>query len=153
MCFCPAVLFVRNVFVFLLAGLVVTGCMPDTDENQGMPDRESQTIPDGSEAVESSVPLDSRAEADSADEKPKARVLDLSLPKDISLPVPSADMADLEEPERRNLFEGEDLFNKEEKKKDKDLSVTVRPMLQPGEELTDPSEVDGATVGVKVKTK
>ncbi len=144
----PAFLANRYAVALLITSIFLASCFSDTDDNDATLDSEYRAIREEIAASpEVSLP-EADKETDSEKERPRAKVLDLSLPESIPLEEWNGDPGDIEPP---NVFGTENLFSKGKNKKN--LSVTVTPNLKPGEELTDAPEIDGGSIGVKVKTE
>jgi hypothetical protein len=136
--------------IVLLLGCLLTACAP-----------EPETAPPGDEPAASISPAaggdapgqtgpapGNTGEAVIEPGSPPPRVLDLTLPEGLFAEPPGTRA---ESPEPGGPFDDQDLFGKQ--KDQPNLSVTVRPNIEPGDESADGPRIDGGSVEFKVKTE
>ena len=132
----------------LLIGIVLTGCMSETENNLDQAGYENDVVPEDADETQKVTGSDVAKTAEKEDEKPPLRVLDLALPADTSFEGLNSNLPTTEPPP---LFDSKKLFDQQ--KKESNISVKIRPDLNRGEELTDLPSIEGGSVELKIKTE
>lgn len=132
----------------LLIGIVLTGCISETENDLDHAGHENGVVAEGADETQKVTGSDVANMAENEDEKPSPRVLDLTLPEDTSFEGLDSNLPNTEPPP---LFDSKKLFD--QKKKRGNISVKVRPDLNPGATLTDPPSIEGGSVEVTIKTE
>ena len=132
----------------LLIGIVLTGCVSETEHNFDQVGHENDVGPEGADETQKVTESDVAKTAEKEDEKPPPRVLDLTLPENTSFEGLNSNLPNTEPPP---LFDSKKLFNQDKKKGN--ISVKVRPDLNPGAELTELPSIEGGSVELKIKTE